>query len=258
MIREQSGNDRPRIVVRFTRAGRGWDASSLVSGGDRIGAGPWNELLETFPDLRLTPVFTAEQGEIEALQKRALETDPTYVAADLGAFFYVDSPPETDLIILVKTLLEWNSVEEAYIDQAGPDPVVNASNDPRSPSQGYLDPSPDGIDAEYAWTFAGGDGAGQRVIDLEQGWTLNHEDITAHGATLLHGTLADSSRGHGTSVLGEIVAVDNTVGCVGIVPTRRRRATSSPTSAALVRMRSSPPWDPWCSAIPCCSRRRSG
>jgi hypothetical protein len=109
-------------------------------------------------------------------------------------------------------------VQEAYIDQAGPDPVVNAANDPRSANQGYLDPAPDGIDAEYAWTFAGGDGAGQRFIDLERGWTLDHEDITAHGASQVHGTLLDTSRAHGTSVLGEVCAVDNTVGCVGIVP----------------------------------------
>ncbi|MBK6643575.1 MAG: hypothetical protein IPG39_21255 [Bacteroidetes bacterium] len=32
------------------------------------------------------------------------------------------------------------------------------------------------------------------------------------------GVLLDSSRAHGTSVLGEICAVDNTVGCVGIAP----------------------------------------
>jgi serine protease len=84
--------------------------------------------------------------------------------------------------------------------------------------QSYLDAAPDGIDAEYAWTFVGGDGAGQRLIDLEQGWTLDHEDIVAHGATRLHGKIQASSRGHGTSVLGEICAVDNTLGCVGIMP----------------------------------------
>ncbi|HEY5857852.1 MAG TPA: S8 family peptidase [Aldersonia sp.] len=81
-----------------------------------------------------------------------------------------------------------------------------------------MDPAPDGIDAEFAWIFPGGDGAGQRFIDLERGWTLNHEELNDHGATLLHGTLRDLSRGHGTSVLGEICAVDNTIGCVGIAP----------------------------------------
>ena len=98
------------------------------------------------------------------------------------------------------------------------DPQVNAADDPRSVNQGYLDPAPAGINAEFAWTVAGGAGAGQRVVDLEQGWTLNHEDLTAHGATLLFGTLQNGSRPHGTAVLGEICAFDNTVGCVGIVP----------------------------------------
>ena len=118
----------------------------------------------------------------------------------------------------MKELLRWNSIQEAYIDQSGPDPVVNAADDPRSTFQGYLDPAPDGIDAEYAWGITGGDGAGQRFIDLERGWTLNHEDIVAHGASLLHGTLLDGSRGHGSSVLGEVCGGYNTLGCVGIVP----------------------------------------
>ena len=147
-----------------------------------------------------------------------MEMDPTYKPPHFGAFYYIDAPAETDFVALVQALLRWNSVQTAYVDQAGPDPLVNAADDPRSVNQGHLDPAPDGIDAEYAWTFVGGDGAGQRFIDLERGWTLNHEDITTHGASLLHGTLLDSSRGHGTSVLGEVCAVDNTMGCVGIVP----------------------------------------
>ena len=177
------------------------------------------ELSEDFPGIKLSPVFTyLGAGELQELTRRAMQMDPTYRAADFGAFCYADTPPETDLMALVKTLLNWNSVETAYIDQAGPDPLVNASDDPRSVNQGYLDPAPDGIDAEYAWGFAGGDGSLQGFIDLERGWTLNHEDIAAHGAALLYGTLLNSSRAHGTSVLGEICAVDNTVGCVGIVP----------------------------------------
>ena len=96
--------------------------------------------------------------------------------------------------------------------------LVMHTDDPRSANQGYLNPAPDGIDAEFAWTVAGGGGAGQRFIDMEQGWTLNHEDLNAHGATLLFGTLVNTSRAHGTAVLGEVCAVDNTIGCVGIVP----------------------------------------
>lgn len=210
--------ERPRVVVRFREGIRLSDRSALEAQIEQLGIGPWKKLIQEFPDLKLSPVFTQKRDALQALARRATEMDPTYKPADFDTFYYIDSPPETDLIDLVKTLLRWNSVQEAYIDQAGPDPVVNAADDPRAVNQGYLDPAPDGIDAEYAWTFPGGDGAGQRFIDLERGWTLDHEDILAHGATLLHGTLLDSSRGHGTSVLGEVCAVDNAVGCVGIVP----------------------------------------
>jgi serine protease len=211
--------ERPRVVVRFREGIRLPAEPNPEIHIERLGVGPWRKLTQDFPDLKLTPVFTYyHRDELSELTNRAAEMDPTYQPADLSVFYYVDAPPGTDLVALVRTLLGWESIQEAYIDRAGPDPVVNAADDPRSPNQGYLDPSPDGIDAEYAWGFAGGDGAGQRFIDLEQGWTLNHEDIAAHGATLLHGTLLDTSRSHGTSVLGEVCAVDNTVGCVGIAP----------------------------------------
>ena len=31
--------------------------------------------------------------------------------------------------------------------------------------------------------FLGGDGAGAAFVDMEQGWNLNHEDLTAAGIT---------------------------------------------------------------------------
>ncbi len=211
--------ERPRVVVRFRDGIRLSDQSDIGEQIEKLGIGPWKELVRKFPDLKPSPVFTHNNRTgLQKLIVRAKESDPKYRPADFGTFFYLDAPPETDLVALVKTLLNWRSVQEAYIDQAGPDPAVSPADDPRWGNQGYLDAAPDGIDAEFAWTLAGGDGAGQRFIDMERGWTLNHEDLTAHGATLLHGVLLDSSRGHGTSVLGEICAVDNTVGCVGIVP----------------------------------------
>ncbi len=211
--------DRPRVVIRF-RDGVALDGGADVEGQiERSGIGPWKKLCETFPDVKLSPVFThLGTDELQRLTRRAMQQDPTYRAADFAAFYYADTPPETDRVALVKTLLQWNSVETAYIDQAGPDPLVTPSDDPRFVNQGYLDPAPDGIDAEYAWGFPGGDGELQGFIDMERGWTLDHEDIAAHGATLLHGTLLNSSRSHGTSVLGEVCAVDNSIGCVGIVP----------------------------------------
>lgn len=211
--------DRPSVVVKF----HDQVPVPRESGGEpqppdeRLG--PWEDLRAGFGELRLRRVFTSIRTDrLHVLVDRARELDSTYQPANFGAYFAVDARPGTDLDALAKVLTSWDTVEVAYVDRPGPDPVVNALDDPRSSNQGYLDPAPDGIDAEYAWGFAGGDGAGQRIVDLERGWTFNHEDLTVHGATLLHGTLLDSSRGHGTSVLGQLCAADNTLGCVGIAP----------------------------------------
>jgi hypothetical protein len=58
---------------------------------------------------------------------------------------------------------------------------------------------------------------GVNFVDMEQGWTLNHEDLVSKGITLISG-MNQAYFGHGTSVLGEVVAVDNTIGNVGISP----------------------------------------
>ena len=211
--------DRPRVVVRFRESVRFSVGPALEEQIEQSGIGPWKKLTAEFPDLRLSPVFTfLSREELQDLTHRAVEVDPTYRPADFSLFFFVDAPPETDLVALVRTLLSWNSVQTAYVDQGGPDPGFDPSLDGRFMYQGYLDPAPDGIDAEYAWTFVGGDGEGQQLIDLEKGWTLNHEDLAAHGAVVLHGMVLDSSRAHGTAVLGIICAVPNGVGCVGIAP----------------------------------------
>jgi serine protease len=185
----------------------------------RSNIGPWDKLVKEFPGISLQPLISdASKKKADELVKKARQTDPTYKGVDFGKFFRIDVPSGTDALSLAKSLNDWKSVEVAYADYPAPDPLVNDADDPRAVNQDYLDAAPVGIDARYAWTFTGGDGAGQAFIDLEQGWTLNHEDLAAHGAALLHGTLLNSSRSHGTAVLGEICAVDNTVGCVGIVP----------------------------------------
>ena len=183
---------------------------------ERYGAGPLEDILDGLAFERLHTALGAD--EMARLVELAMERDPNYEGHRFDLWFSVDAPSGVRSEELVKRLLAWEIVESARPDAPAIDPVVNATDDPRSPNQGYLNPAPDGIDAEFAWTVIGGAGAGQRFVDLEQGWTLNHEDLNAHGATLLFGTLQDGSRPHGTSVLGEVCAVDNSLGCVGIVP----------------------------------------
>jgi hypothetical protein len=169
--------------------------------------------------VRFIPVFSAKSREkLPKLQALAARRDPSYKPVPLHHFYYVEAENGVDPYIIWKGLTASAAVHSAEIEMPGPDPAVDASNDPRAVNQGHLGAAPVGIDARYAWTFAGGDGAGQTVVDIERGWTLDHEDIAAHGATLLNGTNLDTSRAHGTAVLGELCGVDNAVGGVGIAP----------------------------------------
>ncbi len=211
---------RPRVVVKLAD----WVDVPYADGaekalGERYGFGPWQKLVAERGALTFQRLYTAlPPDRIQELVDLATQRDETYRRRNLLTWYTVDCPPGLEPAELARILLTWEVVEKAFPDAPAGDPVVNAADDVRSPNQGYLDPAPDGIDAEFAWTVAGGDGAGQRVIDLEQGWTLDHEDLVAHGGSLLFGTLVNTSRPHGTAVLGEMCAVDNTVGCVGIVP----------------------------------------
>jgi hypothetical protein len=129
---------------------------------------------------------------------------------------------EDDVHEIVKRLNELPEVDLAYREMAATDPVVNPADDDYNAGQGYLDAAPDGIGARWAWTQPDGEGAGIRVVDLEQGWIPTHEDLAPQGPSLLSGDNRHGVGGyvgnHGTAVLGEIVGSDNTVGVVGIAP----------------------------------------
>ena len=180
--------------------------------------GPWSQLKDEFPELRVLPRWKARKADqIRALIKKARDTDPSYRPGPILQYFEVTCPNKCDIEALWKKLSAWSTVKTAWVSPIPEPPPVMPNDDPRFPNQGYLDPAPAGIDAEYAWTVAGGDGTGQGFIDIEWGWTLNHEDLLDHGVTLLSG-INNGYEGHGTAVLGEVAAVDNALGCVGIAP----------------------------------------
>jgi len=89
--------------------------------------------------------------------------------------------------------------------------------------QGYLrsaSSTPTGIDADYAWTQTGGNGAGVTVCDLEYGWNYNHADITkAFGSQINPNPIfypVNADTNHGTAVIGELVSDNNGWGTTGI------------------------------------------
>ena len=139
---------------------------------------------------------------------------------------------------VARKLTELPEIEIAYVSGGPTPPPVSPADDPRNANQDYLDAAPRGIDARWSWGLVDGSGIG--FVDLEQGWTLNHEDLNAAGITIISG-VSQAYHGHGTAVLGEVVGVDNNVGGVGIAPSaatrvvsQYRTATSYNTAAAIV------------------------
>jgi subtilisin family serine protease len=121
---------------------------------------------------------------------------------------------------LVKSLNELSEVSFAYREMSASDPLVDPSDDTYYESQGYLNSAPEGVDAKWAWNLPNGNGKGVALIDLEQGWFQNHEDLIEKQPTLIFNDNRngiDSYKGdHGTAVLGELVGVDNNLGVLGI------------------------------------------
>ncbi|HSY50612.1 MAG TPA: S8 family peptidase [Thermoanaerobaculia bacterium] len=176
-------------------------------------------------DMRLRPlVESLAPRELDALIDRARRLDSEYKPVDFSVWFQADVPTSADPDELVRVIRGSKEIETAYIMRPGP-PPVNPDDDPRSANQGYLDAAPNGIDARYAWGFTGGDGTGIGFVDVEQGWNLNHDDLAAAGITIISG-VSTAYPDHGTSVLGEVLMVDNTQGGVGIAPSARGRVVS--------------------------------
>lgn len=119
---------------------------------------------------------------------------------------------------ILEMLISLPEVDSAWEEPLDTLPVVTPGDDPYNAGQGYQDAAADGINARWMWTQPNGEGAGIGIVDVEGGWRVTHEDLVGKTPTLIHGAQYASWEDHGTAVLGEIVASDNTVGVVGSAP----------------------------------------
>ncbi len=143
--------------------------------------------------------------------------------ADLDLYYTLifEAPDVSRAEDLINRLNVFPSVEIAY-----PQPIPHGADGDLPPttvispplSQGYLNPAPGGIDAVYAWTYPGGRGAGVKLVDVEAGWHLDHEDLPSPNEYFFGNGLNLGDESHGTAVLGVIAARDNGFGATGIVP----------------------------------------
>jgi Subtilase family len=192
---------------------------------------------------RLEPLFGLNE---ERLRLAAAERAPVGLPVpDLSVFYRVDA--EDDLEALAQSLLEKEAVDAAYVVPPAELPQGEAINDmtPREEEappvttdftgrQGYLDPAPGGIDARFAWTVLGGEGAGVNIIDVEGAWRFTHEDLRQVQGGVIGGSPPRDDppgttlrwRNHGTAVIGEIGGDRNGFGITGIAPSATVRAIS--------------------------------
>ena len=174
-------------------------------------------VVRSYPGLRIQRLFSRPESTL-AQEKARNEQRSGRKQPDKNLWYRFVLRPGGDGGALVRDLEPLGIVETAYVEpEASPPPVTPSFVD----DQGYLNPATDGIDAEYAWTIPGGTSGNVRIIDIEYSWNQSHEDLDAAsggGVLIPNGTPSDpfNSNNHGTAVLGELIATNDSIGVTGI------------------------------------------
>ncbi len=221
-VREHARLQMDKVAVKFVdgfpirmRAG-----ALTASGGSLSDV---EAILANYPEAVVSRTFSAAEYILDDNRETG-ETISGRELPDLNNFYMIVFPSPTQRSVeLANELLALDIVETSYIEQAG-EPPVCADVAPVTPlweaNQNYLNPAPDGIDAEYAWAYhAGGNGSsGYWVMDLEWEWCTTHEDLDFDVTDVVNGlTTGDpDAMNHGTAVIGVIGACDNGYGMTGI------------------------------------------
>ncbi len=169
---------------------------------------------------------------IDALVELARERDATYSRPDELDAIVLEvergANPQ-DLVDGIREHLELETVHVQVIPESTPiaredqpgsswrrfrDAVKPANEEPSTGELSYLD-GEGGIDRRFAWGFPGGKGEGQHLVDVETGWTLEHEALAKFRAELF-GNVVDAGRIHGTRVLG--IVCGSSTQSTGIAP----------------------------------------
>ena len=178
---------------------------------------------------RAVPLFGASYARLLA----SLGPDFAELAHRLASLLIVRGP-YLRLQEIAEALLGAGLTESAFVKPPAFSPVNTPGTPPRADEppeptvnfttlQGYLDPSPDGVDARFAWTLRGGGGLGVNVVDVESEWRFSHEDLTQNLGGVIAGAPPGDlrARNHGTAVIGIFGGDRNAMGVTGIAPEAR-------------------------------------
>lgn len=188
-----------------------------------------NELSQLLSSFKLsgkrliTSVKPAKLERLEQVPNRG-RAAPRY---NLSAYWRLDARHVTAALDEVETALRCvRGVDLVYREKTATDPVT--PDDTHATLEGFLSPAAAGVDAHWLWTQPHGDGTGMHLIDLEQGWLTNHEDLPPY--SLVFGDNRDGVEGyvgnHGAAVLGVVAGTDNAKGIIGLAPNASVRVAS--------------------------------
>ncbi|MEA2944295.1 MAG: hypothetical protein QOD09_4824 [Bradyrhizobium sp.] len=235
----------PRVVVKFAASTTLPYSAQAQAQIQSWPGNPWADLLKKFPGVSISPYFNpSEKDALTELQHRAStvsgQPSPRLLAYYVIPAAKVEGPYSTAFAAelvqasgVAAMVSGWPQVEIAYVEisYSGPQlllkqtgPFATAPPVPNFP-QGYRSAAPVGIDAAWVHDVVKLDGTGTRIVDLENGWLLNHEDLP-HNIPKIGPGLDSIIPGHGAAVLGILVGRDNNSGVIGIAPQASIRVVS--------------------------------
>ncbi|MEZ4886625.1 MAG: S8 family serine peptidase [Chitinophagales bacterium] len=222
------------IILRFAYEYAYFEGNNLLDFAQKYQLKGLYDLLtgEYKPKSIQRQVSSISMDKLKQLEDRAKEVKlPPFIVQrsglkplrSLSNYWRLDyKNTKQDLTKIAGLFGELQEVDLAYKELLAYDAEVYYRNDPHYAKQLYWDAAPKGIDAKWVWEIEKIEGQGVGLIDLEQGWKLPHQDLSAAHPSLIVHTNADGINGyqgaHGTNTLGVVAAADNAMGIVGIAP----------------------------------------
>jgi hypothetical protein len=209
-----------RIIVKLAAGTRGRLHGGRLYSLENKDLTDINRVVREYSQAPLKRLTDKPPEQVER-EKFLLENSSGHQLADMNNYFSIAVSSAIEAEILANQL---NLLPEVEIAYAEPRPLIAVDIAPPTPDydgdQLYLRPAPEGIDADYARTLTGGDGAGVRIIDVEGNWKFDHEDLETAVGGLIAGDLIDDQnwRNHGTAAIGVLIGGDNGYGITGIIP----------------------------------------
>jgi len=194
----------------------GAEGALLDSGLDPVFNDAWQAFVIAFPGKTLMPLFGELPVErladmVDAIRLNGDEPPDPFVWFTLSSEEF-----EIDAVLAAVRALPMVVFAEERIAPVVAGNISYGTN-PETPQTLQIKPAPNGIDAIYAWDVVAGAGDGIHVVDIENGWRLDHDELKTARVNSIS-VFGARDVDHGTAVAGIVVGADNGVGTIGIVP----------------------------------------